>query len=144
MNVGVILASHGEFARAAAGTVEMVAGPLDRTRTLGLAPSMALADFERLFNDAYDELSAECDLVVVLVDILGGTPFNVVARAQAAGRPMVAFAGFSIPVLIELLICRDQWACPQDVQDALVRAGQGAFQPIAITVSTTDEAEEDL
>lgn len=144
MRTGVILGSHGGFAEAAAGTVQMVAGPLEDTRTLGLTPTTSLADFEAAFRAAYDELACECDSVVVLVDIMGGTPFNVVARMQAEGLPMVAYAGFSIPVLIELLICRDQWETPEDISCALERAGAGAFQPIAIAVPADDGDEEDL
>ncbi len=140
MKVGVILASHGEFARAALGSVEMIAGPQPDVQALALGATTSLEDFEAAFREAWGSLSSSCDHVVVLCDILGGTPFNVVARAKAAGLPLTAYAGLSLPVVIELLLCRDQWADPEELSRAVEAAASRAFQ--AIEVPDTDEADE--
>ena len=46
MRVGVIVASHGEFARAALGSVEMVAGPQEDVRALALTADKSAEAFE--------------------------------------------------------------------------------------------------
>lgn len=108
MRLGVIVASHGDFARAALGAVEMVAGKQADVYALGLAADTSLEDFEAEFNADYDKLMAECDDVAAICDIHGGTPFNVISRALASGKDMIAFTGLSMPVLIELILTRDQ------------------------------------
>ena len=64
MRVGVIVASHGEFARAALGSVEMVAGPQEDVRALALTADKSAETFEGEFAQAYAELKADCDLIV--------------------------------------------------------------------------------
>ena len=60
--------------------------------------------------------------------------------AKAAGLPLTAYAGLSLPVVIELLLCRDQWADPEELSRAVEAAASRAFQ--AIEVPGTDEADE--
>lgn len=45
MRIGVILASHGEFARAALGAVEMIAGKQGDVVALGLTAEKSLETF---------------------------------------------------------------------------------------------------
>ena len=93
MRVGVIVASHGEFARAALGSVEMVAGPQEDVRALALTADKSAETFEAEFAQAYAELKADSDLIVTICDIHGGTPFNVISRSMLRGMDMVAFTG---------------------------------------------------
>lgn len=141
MKVGVILASHGEFARAALGSIEMIAGPQPDVLALGLGADTSLEDFEGDFAAAHASLAERCDTVVVLCDILGGTPFNVVARAKASGVPLVAYAGLSLPVAIELLICRGQWADEAELTAAVEVAGARAFSPIEVPAAVLPDEE---
>lgn len=107
MRIGVILASHGEFAQAALGAVEMIAGKQPDVIALGLTAEKSLESFESEMREAYETLSAECELVVTLCDIYGGTPFNVTTRCLLNGMNMVAYTGLSMPVAVELLLTRD-------------------------------------
>ena len=93
MRIGVILASHGEFAQAALGAVEMIAGKQPDVIALGLTAEKSLESFESEMREAYETLSAECELVVTLCDIYGGTPFNVTTRCLLNGMNMVAYTG---------------------------------------------------
>ena len=87
MKIGVILASHGEFAKAALETVEMIAGKQEDVVALGLSSEMGADQFERDVCAAYDKLTSECDLVVALCDIHGGTPFNVITKVIMKDTP---------------------------------------------------------
>ena len=62
MRIGVILASHGEFARAALGVVEMIAGKQPDVVALGPTAEKSLETFVAERRTAYEELNAECDL----------------------------------------------------------------------------------
>lgn len=48
MRIGVILASHGEFARAALGAVEMIAGKQNDVAALGLTAEKSLETLLRI------------------------------------------------------------------------------------------------
>lgn len=124
MRIGVILASHGEFAQAALGAVEMIAGKQPDVIALGL--------------------TAECELVVTLCDIYGGTPFNVTTRCLLNGMNMVAYTGLSMPVAVELLLTRDGLDSADAVRAQLTAAHAGAQQEIKAPAPAVEADEDDL
>lgn len=136
MRIGVILASHGEFARAALGAVEMIAGKQGDVVALGLTAEKSL--------EAYETLNAECDLVVTLCDIYGGTPFNVTTRALLNGMEMVAYTGLSMPVVVELLLTRDGLESADAVRAQITAAHAGAQKEIKAPVPVAEDDGDDL
>lgn len=144
MRVGVIVASHGEFARAALGSVEMVAGPQQDVRALALTADKSAETFEAEFAQAYAELKAECDLIVTICDIHGGTPFNVISRSILKGMDMVAFTGLSLPVLIELLLSRDQAADADEIRQLIEAAHAQTLAEIKVEMAQGSSDEDDL
>ena len=123
MRVGVIVASHGEFARAALKSAET---------------------FEAEFAQAYAELKAECDLIVTICDIHGGTPFNVISRSILKGMDMVAFTGLSLPVLIELLLSRDQASDADEIRGLIEAAHAQTLAEIKVEMAQGSSDEDDL
>lgn len=144
MRVGVIVASHGEFARAALGSVEMVAGPQQDVRALALTADKSAETFEAEFAQAYAELKAECDLIVTICDIYGGTPFNVISRSILKGMDMVAFTGLSLPVLIELLLSRDQASDADEIRGLIEAAHAQTLAEIKVEMAQGSSDEDDL
>ena len=144
MRVGVIVASHGEFARAALGSVEMVAGPQQDVRALALTADKSAETFEAEFAQAYAELKAECDLIVTICDIHGGTPFNVISRSILKGMDMVAFTGLSLPVLIELLLSRDQASDADEIRGLIEAAHAQTLAEIKVEMVQESSDEDDL
>ena len=144
MRVGVIVASHGEVARAALGSVEMVAGPQQDVRALALTADKSAETFEAEFAQAYAELKAECDLIVTICDIHGGTPFNVISRSILKGMDMVAFTGLSLPVLIELLLSRDQASDADEIRGLIEAAHAQTLAEIKVEMAQESSDEDDL
>lgn len=144
MRVGVIVASHGEFARAALGSVEMVAGPQQDVRALALTADKSAETFEAEFAQAYAELKSECDLIVTICDIHGGTPFNVISRSILKGMDMVAFTGLSLPVLIELLLSRDQASDADEIRGLIEAAHAQTLAEIKVEMAQGSSDEDDL
>lgn len=144
MRVGVIVASHGEFARAALGSVEMVAGPQQDVRALALTADKSAETFEAEFAQAYVELKSECDLIVTICDIHGGTPFNVISRSILKGMDMVAFTGLSLPVLIELLLSRDQASSADEIRELIEAAHAQTLAEIKVEMAQEGSDEDDL
>ena len=56
MSIGIILASHGEFAKAALGSAEMLAGEQKDVHALALTVEKSLDDLEKEVADAYADL----------------------------------------------------------------------------------------
>ena len=77
---GILIATHGDFAAGILSAVELIAGKQEKVETIGLHHEDGIEEFEERVNKALDDLD-EGDGVLVFVDILGGTPSNVIFRS---------------------------------------------------------------
>lgn len=78
--IGILIATHGDFASGLLSAVELIAGKQEKVGTIGLHHEDGIEEFEQKVNNMLDDLD-DGDGVLVFVDILGGTPSNVIFRS---------------------------------------------------------------
>lgn len=105
--IGVILISHGYFAKYAMDSAEMIIGKQENYKVISVTDDKDLEDVIKELEDSYNVLSKERE-VIVLTDIFGGTPCNATSRLILSGKKLTAYTGFNLPVLLELLLNRDK------------------------------------
>lgn len=142
MSTGIILASHGEFAKAALGSAEMIAGKQENVHALALTVDKSLDQLEEEVAAAYNDLKSRCDVVIALCDIYGGSPFNAISRCLLKGMDMVAYTGLSLPIVIDLLLSRE--ITVEEVKEHVVSVHQQAVMPIQVSLAADDEDDCDL
>lgn len=97
---GALLLSHGAFAVESLRSAKMIVGPMENVIAIGFDERDTMEDFSGTIAKAVEALP---DGSVVLVDCLGGTPFNQVMRLLMGGqKKLPVVAGFNLPMLIEL------------------------------------------
>lgn len=75
--IGILLLTHGALAEGILNSAEMIAGKNEKIGFVSLQPGMTTEHYKSLIIDQIDKLD-NGNGVLALVDILGGTPFNVV------------------------------------------------------------------
>lgn len=101
----LILASHGEFAKAAKETMEMIIGHKQENIgtvlvTEGKVYETALEEIKTLFQAL--DTSEGC---IILTDIYGGTPANVATYLAIEHMDEIrVFSGLNIPLLLEVVL----------------------------------------
>ena len=101
---GVLCISHGPLAGALIESAEMIAGKFENLASLGLEPSDSQESFKADLEAILGELPEE---TMVLVDIFGGTPCNVLMRlANEKQKPVYAVAGMNLTMLLDVLNSR--------------------------------------
>ena len=99
--VGIILASHGEFAKGIMQSGSMIFGEQENVRAVTLMPSEGPDDLKAKMKDAIASLDNQ-DEVLFLVDLWGGTPFNQANGLFEEHKDKWAIvAGLNLPMLIE-------------------------------------------
>ena len=73
--VGILLATHGDFADGIAMTGNMLFGEQPNVAAVTLQPSEGPDDLRAKMLDAISKFE-DPDNVLILVDLWGGTPFN--------------------------------------------------------------------
>lgn len=137
---GLILVSHGDFAKAALASAEMIAGKQQDVAAFGLAEDSSLEMMEEWIKEAYDKLHETCSDVIILCDIYGGTPFNAINRNLAKGMEAIAFTGLSLPLVIDLLLSRE--LSHEEIEKRVMETHNIACQPIAVPVINTEDEDD--
>lgn len=104
--VGIIIASHGEFAHGILQSGEMIFGKQQECVACTLMPSEGPEDIKAKMEAAIASFENQ-DEVLFLVDIWGGTPFNQ-ANSLISGHEnkWAIVTGVNLPMLIEVYDAR--------------------------------------
>lgn len=106
MSFGVLMMSHGYFAQEALRSAEMIAGVQDNIEVVSVTIDKSIASIELEIDLAIHRLNTDHGLLI-LTDILGGTPSNLAAKVLLQKENTVVISGFNLPVLLDLFINRD-------------------------------------
>lgn len=104
--VGIILASHGEFAEGILQSGTMIFGEQEKVAAVTLMPSEGPEDLRKKIEDAIASFGEDSQ-VLFLVDMWGGTPFNQANHVLSGNEDKWAVvSGLNLPMLIETFASR--------------------------------------
>ncbi|MTD40343.1 PTS mannose transporter subunit IIAB [Erwinia sp. CPCC 100877] len=113
--VGIILASHGEFAQGILQSGSMIFGEQEKVQAVVLMPSEGPEDLKEKLKQAIATFDAE-DEVLFLVDLWGGTPFNQANTLYEEHKDKWAIvSGLNLPMLIEAYASRFSMNSAQEI-----------------------------
>ena len=99
--VGIILASHGEFAKGILQSGSMIFGEQEDVAAVTLMPSEGPDDIRAKMEKAIASFSNQ-DEVLILADLWGGTPFNQAnSLFEKHKDKWASVSGLNLPMLIE-------------------------------------------
>ena len=107
--VQIIVASHGELARALVSTAELIAGVQTDVRYLSLMPG----DDVQAFQSHLEEIIGPERPALILVDMLGGTPWNVALAVTAQNPRVRVVSGANLPILLEVAFSHQKMSIDQ-------------------------------
>lgn len=104
--VGIILASHGEFANGILQSGSMIFGEQENVKAVTLMPSEGPDDIKAKMQEAITTFDDQ-EEVLFLVDLWGGTPFNQANSLFEDHKDKWAIvAGMNLPMVIEAYASR--------------------------------------
>lgn len=100
--LGIVLISHGEMANGMLNTAGMFFGEteLQQVATVSLFPADSPEDFDVKLTEALEKVDSG-DGVVILADLLGGTPCN--RAAYKCSEKVQVITGMNLPIFAEML-----------------------------------------
>ena len=102
MSIGIIIASHGEFAAGIHQSGQMIFGEQEKVQVVTFMPSEGPDDLYAKINAAVDAFDAD-DEILVLADLWSGSPFNQASRVAGENpdRKFAIITGLNLPMLIQ-------------------------------------------
>lgn len=122
--VGIVIASHGEFANGIKQSGSMIFGEQENVQAVTLMPSEGPDDVKAKMLKAVESFDNQ-DEVLFLVDLWGGTPFN-----QANGLfedhqdKWAIVSGLNLPMLIEAYASRLSMESAQEIAAHIIETAK--------------------
>ncbi len=121
--VGIIIATHGEFAAGIKQSSSMILGEQEKVESVVFMPSEGPEDLYRKLQEAITKL--ETEEILFLVDLWGGSPFNQANRLlEESPENRAIVAGLNLPMLLEAYGEREETDKAHDVAKALINSAK--------------------
>jgi PTS system mannose-specific IIA component len=105
--MALVVMSHGEYARGAMQSAELILGPQNNYRVLSLAPEKGREDLVEELRGCLKELDTSRG-ILLLTDVKSGTTTNAAGVLVLERTDVHLCCGYNLPVLMECLQNRDQ------------------------------------
>ena len=138
----LVLVSHCELAEGVQSSLKMFAGDkTDQVIAVGLKEGKSVDDFALDFRQALSGLSVE-DTVLVLADIVGGSPLTTACNVLAdLGKldDAIVLGGMNLPMAVNAVVMKDMLE-GQDFVTTVLGEAKSALQEFRVT---SDEEDDD-
>ena len=117
----IVVAAHGELADAFVSAATLICGVLHDLYAVGLRP----ADSPESFSERLSQAIAGDGPILILTDLVGGTPHNVALTLARQIPAATVISGVNLAVLVEAATSTD--ALDAAMVERLVALGRGAL-----------------
>ncbi|MCI6690925.1 MULTISPECIES: mannose/fructose/sorbose PTS transporter subunit IIA [unclassified Clostridium] len=137
--VGIVIASHGEFASGILQSGQMILGEQENVKACTLMPSDSPENIKAKMEEAIASFDNK-DEVLFLIDLWGGTPFNQ-ASALINGHEdkWAIVTGLNLPMLVEAFASRFSMETAHEIATHI---SGSAKEGIRIKPESLEPAEE--
>ena len=99
--IGLVVTGHGLFAEGMHSSARMIAGENELTKYVCFEEGMNTEQLSEKLVAAYNELG-ECDGIIVLSDLPGGSPFRTAVESAMTlpEKKIVVLSGTNLPMII--------------------------------------------
>ncbi|MGJ3353924.1 PTS sugar transporter subunit IIA [Providencia sp. Je.9.19] len=104
--IPIILASHGPFAQGLLECAEMLIGEQENIAVISIKKESNINQVREQFFDTYQKIN-QGNGVLILVDLLGGSPCNLASELVLTQNDVALYCGINVPTLLEILGNRD-------------------------------------
>ncbi len=136
--IGIIIVTHGEFGSYLLEACEHIVGRRDGVRSISIHPKMSMDEIRKKIKDVTDEMKKECNTIVYLVDIPGGTPMNVVIPFAKEIEKSYVVCGLNMSMLIDAMVLREKLSCEQFIEKIMSDARRSICEVKGIFSSQTN------
>lgn len=95
----LLLMSHGNMAIETLASARMIVGDVANTAAIGLQPNQGPEDLQKAAEDFIND-NPNDEKIIVAVDLLGGTPSNVVVKLIAEYPELEVVSGLNLPMVL--------------------------------------------
>lgn len=142
--VGLLITGHGRFAGGMGSALKLVTGNTEHIAYVEFEEDHSTETLTENLNKAFEELK-DCDGVLVLADLAGGSPFKCAVECKFArqGQAIEVVAGANLPMLVEGSMMMGAFDSPLDLANALIQTGKDYIMRFELETKREEEEDEE-
>lgn len=133
---GIILVSHGLYAKELKNSVEMITGDVSNVFEACLLPDEGLEQFKEKLEKLRKYIK-EYDEIIIFADLMGGTPCNAAISLFMMENRVSIVAGMNSPMVLTALLSEDISS-----EELILSGKDGIVNVKAVTQSRNIDDEE--
>lgn len=138
----VLMVSHGDFAKGLHSAVRMMTGKREGVFSCNLTEDMSADEFTKEFT-TYTEEIAEGDEIILLADIISGSPItNAVSVLDEKGlmKNTIILAGMNMPLALNAVLYKDSSRTLLEVKELILKEAHNGLQEFTVQdIEVVDE-----
>lgn len=129
---GIVVTGHGHFAEGIMSAVRLVAGAPEQIREVNFEAEEGIEDLKSHMVQAISELESEN--VLVLVDVMGGSPFNVASQllVEGTGKNLKVVTGTNLAAVLQAVFLRESVSFEELAAEAVQAGKEGLVDVTAL------------
>ena len=143
MSIGIVIASHGEFAAGIKQSGSMIFGEQEKVQAVTFMPNEGPDDLRAKIEAAIATFDAE-DEVLVLADLWSGSPFNQASAVMGANpeHKVAIITGLNLPMLIQAYTERmmDASAGVEQVAANIIKEAKAGIKALPEELNPAEES----
>ena len=140
--IGIIVTGHGIFADGLTSGLELLMGEQEAYEAVNFSPEDSIEILTENLTRALNSLK-DCEGVLMLTDLAGGSPFNVSVRLKSACEtPVEVVGGTNLPILLDACMSRMSVTDVKELAEASIGEGkEQTFRYVQEQAASSDEDE---
>jgi PTS system mannose-specific IIA component len=103
---GLIIATHADLGAELLRACELIIGPVRHAQAISVQRDNGVEQVQELFQQAIMEVGADGDGVLIMTDMMGGTPANIGAIYMEEGKVDI-LTGVNLPMVLKFFNSQD-------------------------------------
>lgn len=127
---GLILVGHGNFASGMHSALRLLNGECEGLTSIDFQEGTSFENLCEQLNQVIEGYKEQ--MVIVLTDLPGGSPFKAAALATFQYKNVRALTGINFPVLMEIALSKDYTDDIDALIDKSIENGREALMKVAL------------
>lgn len=141
--IGIILTGHGNFPSGLNSAVKLINGECDKFYAIDFTIDKTPDNLKDEINEKVEEMS-NLDGVLILTDIVGGTPFKVSSMLSLEKANIKVVGGMNLPMILELISEREYEKNVAKLYDFALEIGRSEILGFELNIKEEEISEDGI
>ena len=142
--IGLILSGHGHFASGLHTSLNLIAGEPSNVEYVDFEENDTIDTLKEKYYASLKNLN-ECDSILALTDLAGGSPFKTLVEVKTEiEKPMEVIGGTNLPMLLEISMTKDILEDLSSLADSAIEVGKNGVVKFELIVREEVECEDGI